>query len=110
MPVRFDDLLHLSTAGVVAEGPVDPGETVVEMCAWVFQRGENDAAATEMTTTGGKLVLSPGRWKLPLAKVGQFDVVPGQAFAVAVALMKDADGKQRVVWWGHPVDLEASRT
>jgi hypothetical protein len=31
--------------------------------------------------------------------------VPGQAFAVAVALMTDSDGNQRVTWWGQPVDL-----
>jgi hypothetical protein len=111
--VRFDDVLGLTgDGGVDAQGPLDPpNETLVELCAWVFQRGDDDAAATEMTTTGGKLqspVGSPPKWRMRLEKVGNVDLQPGDAFAVAVALMKNGAGKQRIVWWGHPVTLRNS--
>ncbi len=111
--VRFDEDLSLTGGGGVdAQGPLDENEEMVELCAWVFQdQGGDQAAATEMTTTGGKLEILPAqsqqsrKWKLPLAKVGNFDLRSGPAFAVAVALMTDPQDKQKVVWWGHPVRL-----
>jgi len=58
--LRFDDVLELKNvpveegeAVIDAMGPLNPSEEVmIELCAWVFQRGEHDAAATEMTTGG----------------------------------------------------------
>jgi hypothetical protein len=117
MPARFDDSIPFFGNKVIAIGPLHPGETVDEVCAWVFQRrGDNDAAATEMTTNRpdpahphepGHFQQIPGvRWLLPMGKISNPTAfVPGQAFAVAVALMTDTGGKQRVTWWGQPVDL-----
>ena len=53
--LRFHDVQELGNAGddavMVARGPFDAAEEqVIEICVWVFQRGDNDAAATEMTT------------------------------------------------------------
>jgi hypothetical protein len=111
--VRFDDVLRLKgDGGVVAQGPLDPqDEELLELCAWVFQRSDDDAAATEMTTTGGHLEFPSGpppKWKMVLGKVGNADLQPGDAFAVAVALMK-IRGNQRVVWWGHPITLVSGK-
>jgi hypothetical protein len=116
MPVKFDQTLDLRAAsskdpgGVDAKGPVDAGEEVKELCAWVFQRqGESDAAATEMSTTGGKLK-QPGAgsdWSMALGKVpedGTFNLEPGPALALAVALMKAGD-KLTVTFWGQTVTL-----
>ena len=115
MPARFDDSIPFFGNEVIAIGPLHPSETVDEVCAWVFQRsGHNDAAATEMTTNRpdpahphDHFQQIPGvRWLLPMGKISDRTAfVPGQAFAVAVALMTDSDGNQRVTWWGQPVDL-----
>jgi len=66
-----------------------------------------------MTHHGHHLVQSEGelevvgdKWTLPLAKVGDELLAAGDAFAVAVAMIRES-GNQRVVWWGHPVRLEA---
>jgi hypothetical protein len=111
--VRFDDVLRLTgDGGVDAKGPIDPNEEMVELCAWVFQRGDDDAAATEMSTTGGHLEFPSGpprKWRMLLGRVGDVDLQPGEAFAVAVALMKNRAGKQRIVWWGHPLTLEEGK-
>jgi hypothetical protein len=112
--VRFDDVLRLAGDGSVdAQGPLDgPNEEMLELCAWVFQRSGTDAAATEMSTTGGHLEFPPGpppKWRMVLGKVGDADLVEGDAFAIAVALLKQ-DGNQRVVWRGHPVTLVGAAT
>jgi hypothetical protein len=115
--LRFDDVLQVDPDGVVvATGPRDAvTDEIVDLCAWVFQRGDDDAASTEMTHDGHHLLLGEGelqvagdQWRLPLGKIGEKALEPGDAFAVAVALLKES-GKQRVVWWGHPVKLEAAR-
>jgi hypothetical protein len=122
MPVKFDQTLDLRAAsyedpgGVDAKGPVDPGEKVKELCAWVFQRqGESDAAATEMSTTGGRLK-QPGEpdgdWSMALGKVpedGTLDLEPGPALALAVALMKAGD-KLTVTFWAQTVTLQEARS
>jgi hypothetical protein len=117
--LRFNDVLDVDQGGgVVAKGPRDATtERIVDLCAWVFQRGDHDAAATEMTHHGEHLVQGGGhleveddRWTLQLAQIGdQAALGPGDAFAVAVALLEEG-GKQRVVWWGHPVKLKAAGT
>jgi asparagine synthetase B (glutamine-hydrolysing) len=125
--VKFDDVWEIPEEGevaVVATGPVDSSkEEIVDLCAWVFQRGDddaeradNDAAATEMTHNGhhlvhgeGELQVEKNKWTLELASVGEGDLSAGDAFAVAVAMINE-DGKQRVVWWGHPVRLENAGT
>jgi hypothetical protein len=114
--VKFDDVLTVGGDGVVAaKGPFDPAtEEIIELCAWVYQRDAsgNEVAATEMTGHHGgegELTVSGDRWNLPLATVGQGDVGPGEAFAVAVAAIKETEtSKQRVIWWGHPVMLNAA--
>jgi hypothetical protein len=121
--VRFDDVLQLKEESVVvvdATGPLDPAEEeIVEICAWVFQRGQQDAAATEMTTgdhhgTAGGTHLESFKdpdgqehWKLPLRQVGDEPLVAGDAFGVAVAMLKvkNQSDEPRVVWWGHPLKL-----
>jgi hypothetical protein len=120
--VKFDDVLTVQEDGaVIASGPVDSSkEDIVELCAWVFQRGDsNDLAATEMThhdehgahhllMGDGELVVEGNQWRLPISTVGEGPLEAGMdAFAVAVAMIKE-DGKQRVVWWGHPVELRAA--
>jgi hypothetical protein len=121
--LRFDDVLELTNDGTVAldaTGPLDrSNEEMVEICAWVFQRGDEDAAATEMTT--GKDHATAGgshlhvftdadgrdRWKLSLRQVGDTPLKAGDAFGVAVAMLKSHQegDKQRVIWWGHPITL-----
>jgi hypothetical protein len=113
--VRFDDELQLSGDGAVdARGQLDPtSEEMLELCAWVFQRGDTDAAATEMSTTGGHLEFPPGpppKWRMELGRVGDAKLAEGDAFAIAVALMRNREGNQRVVWWGHPVTLVGAAT
>jgi hypothetical protein len=108
--LRFDDVLRLiGDGGVIGQGPLDPqDEELLELCAWVFQRSDSDAAATEMTTTGGHLEFPTGpppKWRMELGRVGDGDLQPGDAFAVAVALTRNREGRQRVAWWGHPVRL-----
>jgi hypothetical protein len=116
--LRFHDVLEVDPDGlVIATGPRDSAtDEIVDLCAWVFQRGEHDAASTEMTHDGqhlligeGELAVAGDKWTLPLGKVGDKALEPGDAFAVAVALLKES-GKQRVVWWGHPVKLKAGGT
>jgi hypothetical protein len=123
--VKFDEELTVEDSGVVvASGPFDPAnEEIIELCAWVFQRdaddAANDVAATEMTDHhgnhhhllkgDGELTIEGNHWRLPIARVGQGDLRPGEAFAVAVAMIKEK-GKQRVIWWGHPVMLKAAAT
>lgn len=121
--LRFHDnqeLKPVGTAVMVARGPFDAAEEeIIELCVWVFQRGANDAAATEMTTgkdhhTGGgdhvtfdKDAKGRDRWNMPLRLVGTEKLTPGDAFGVAVAMMKmkKEDNVQRVMWWGHPLKL-----
>ena len=102
--LRFHDeqeLKPVGTAVMVARGPFDAAEEeIIELCVWVFQRGANDAAATEMTTgkdhhTGGgdhvtfdKDAKGRDRWNMPLRLVGAEKLTPGDAFGVAVAKMK----------------------
>ncbi len=128
--LRFDEVLELNKDSAEAAhegkvvldatGPIDQSEEeMIELCAWVFQRGTHDAAATEMTINenhetagGGHLHIVPGedgkdRWQMPLRQVGDAELHAGEAFGVAVALMKmkKEDNQQRVLWWGHPVRL-----
>jgi hypothetical protein len=129
--LRFDDVLELKKAPVEedmpvidAMGPLDGSEEhMIELCAWIFQRGEHDAAATEMTTGkahhetahGGHVEFFDGddgqpRWRLPLRQVGEEQLKPGDAFGVAVAMLRmtNEGDQQRVVWWGHPLTLTAA--
>jgi hypothetical protein len=119
--VKFDPELKVEEDGVVvASGPVNSEqEEIVELCAWVFQRGATDAAVTEMTHQDehgnhhalkgdGELKVDGNTWKMGLARVGKEPMAAGQkAFAVAVAMIKDKkSGNQEVIWWGHPVELK----
>lgn len=118
--VKFDPELTVKKNGVVvASGPVnEKKEKIIELCAWVFQRGATDAAVTEMTHQDehgnhhsfkgdGELKVEENKWRMDLARVGQKSMAAGQdAFAVAVAMIEDLDsGDQQVIWWGHPVEL-----
>ena len=126
--LRFDDVLELKKAPVEegkpvidAVGPLDGSEEhMIELCAWIFQRGEHDAAATEMTTGkdhhetahGNHVEFFEGadgqsRWRLPLRQVGDEPLEAGDAFGVAVAMLRmtNEGDQQRVVWWGHPLTL-----
>src|ERR671931_1893996 len=113
MPVKFDDTLQLTGGGnVMAAGPRDTSDDIKELCAWVYQRqGSDDAAATEMSTTGGKLRQPDAhnpRWEMELGKVpkdGQLELEPGWAHAVAVALIEDGTGTTGVFVWGETVML-----
>jgi hypothetical protein len=121
MPARFDDVIPFFGADVVAIGPLHSGEKLKEVCAWIYQPTTTlgvDVAATEMHFSDDHPHQSVDdthfdqvegvRWLLPLKRIGETgEFVEGQAFAVAVALVLDKDNpdKQRVVWWGQPVDL-----
>jgi hypothetical protein len=116
MPARFDDSLPFSGTAVIAMGPLHPSEGIKEICAWVFQPSDGhhrDAAATEMTTLNRQPFqqVEGVRWLLSLRQVSGADLHAGRAFAVAVALLYElgSPAKERVVWWGQPVDLFASR-
>jgi hypothetical protein len=113
MPVKFDDTLKLTGGGkVMAAGPRDKSDDIKELCAWVYQRqGSDDAAATEMSTTGGELrqpdAQNP-RWEMELGKVpkaGQLELQAGWAHAVAVALIQEGRGSTGVFVWGETVML-----
>src|SRR5688572_12070859 len=128
--LKFDDELEVEGNGVViATGPFDPEvEEIIELCAWVYQRDPNgnELGATEMTEHHGdhhELLRNAegaftvhtgadphdGHWRLPLGRVGQGDLQPGEAFGVAVAMISEtANGNQRVIWWGHPLRLKAA--
>lgn len=123
MPVRFDDSLEwsgaLTNATVNAKGPLLPGDNVKEICAWVYQKnGVNDAAATEMTLTdAARATLTeegkdpfdgsiPERWSLELKQISNASLRNAPAFAVAIALILDASGNEKVVWWGQPLELK----
>ena len=45
---------------------------------------------------------------MPLRLVGTEPLTPGDAFGVAVAMMKmkNEGNVQRVMWWGHPLKLK----
>lgn len=125
MPVNFDDAIAFSGEWVVAIGPEHPREKIREICVWVYQPLEDragDVGATEMTThreehehphfarIGGAREGEPGRWLLPVKKVGNeaYSFRPGRASAIAVALVvEDVDGeeRQRVAWWNQQVEL-----
>jgi hypothetical protein len=114
MPFKFDEVLQLrGDGGVLAAGPRDKSDNIKELCAWVYQRqGSQDAAATEMTRTGGKLKQPNGqhpKWEMELGKVpddGQLELRAGSAQALAVALIQDGRGNLGVLFWGETVDLE----
>src|SRR5262245_6881256 len=130
--LKFDDALTVEGGVVIATGPFDPEkERIIELCAWVYQRDEddrNDRAATEMTEhregvhnrlrhkDHDELGSFKGKddkvhWRLPIGKVGDGNMREGEAFAVAVAMIEDRDKhQQRVIWWGHPVMLKAGPT
>jgi 4-alpha-glucanotransferase len=125
MPMRFDDAIpfgDLEADGywVVAIGPVHPREKIKEICVWVYQPredGKGDAAATEMTTHTEAdhgphfLQIEGQRWLLPLKKISTAPFRSGRAFAVALALIAEREGeeKERVEWWGQPVELQAAK-
>src|SRR5690349_6613533 len=88
MPVNFDNALAFSDEWVVAIGPEHPREKIEEICVWVYQTledGSGDVGATEMTTSHGEhedahfvridgaARGAPGRWLLPVKKVGHPD-------------------------------------
>ena len=138
--LRFKDKLELEKLAanppkpgdvvLVAKGPFEGQDQLIELCVWVFQRGDEDAAATEMTTghhdddhphepgqlptVGGehvKVVDDGGgefHWEMPLRQVGDEALAAGDAFGVAVAMLrpKTDQHQQRVVWWGHPITLD----
>ena len=99
---------------VIAEGPLDVGQTVKEICAWVVQRGadKNDVAATEMTTdssvrAGNAFASVPGKgWILPLRQISTRPLLEGAAFAAGIALLTEADGREKASIWAEVVYLE----
>jgi hypothetical protein len=58
----------------------------------------------------GELKTEGDHWFLKLGKIGNGKMSPGEdAFAVAVAMIEDKrSGNQQVIWWGHPVKLDAA--
>jgi hypothetical protein len=124
MPVNFDDAIPFSGEWVAAMGPEHPQEKIREICVWIYQSLPDcagDAAATEMTThragenelphfvrIDGEEAHDPGRWLLPVKKVGADDFRAGRAHAIAIALIEDVgDGnKPRVEWWNQQVELQ----
>jgi hypothetical protein len=126
MPARFDDEIPFFGADVVAIGPLHSTEKLKEVCAWIYQPSKTldgvDVAATEMHFSDDHPhqgvddthfdQIEGSRWLLPLKRIGETgEFVNGQAFAVAIALVLDTKEakKQRVVWWGHPVELLQDR-
>jgi hypothetical protein len=130
MPARFDDVIPFFGDEVVAIGPLHSGDELKEVCAWIYQPTADagrDAAATEMHfvkphdgivpihdepdddhTAHPHFQQDKGvRWLLPLRRISEAPFAAGPAFAVAIALVVDMEdaSKERVVWWGQPVDL-----
>jgi hypothetical protein len=121
MPVNFYEALpcRLRDGCVAAMGTQHPKDEIKEICVWVYQSSPNDAgdaAATEMSThdhAQGQaphfLQVAGKRWLLPVKKISQADFRAGRAFAVALALVVEdraGEKKERVVWWGQPVELQ----
>jgi hypothetical protein len=136
MPARFDDRIPYffnpaeELDDVIAIGPLHTDDEIKEVCAWIYQPTSvqgRDAAATEMhfghdhdhnqagsiTGPAPPFQQDPGaRWLLRLKRNSKATFKPGQAFAVAVALIFDrnAPDNERVVWWGQPVELFEDKT
>lgn len=127
MPVNFDDAIPFFGDSVAAIGPEHPKEKIQEICVWIYQTrsdGSGDVAATEMTThkpgadqhphflrVDGATSKDPGRWLLPVKKIGKSDshFENGRAVAIAIALVvEEVEGnkKQRVEWWKQQVELQ----
>jgi hypothetical protein len=128
MPVNFDAAIPYFDKWVAAIGPEHPKEKIEEICVWIYQSapdGSGDVAATEMTThepgadehphflrVDGATPETPGRWLLPVKKIGKPDsqFKNGRAFAVAIALViEEGTGKQRVAWWNQQVELQENK-
>jgi hypothetical protein len=127
MPVNFDAAIPFFGEWVAAIGPEHPKEKIKEICVWVYQPapdGSGDVAATEMTThepgpgqhphflrVDGATPKDPGRWLLPVKKIGkpESQFTNGRASAIAIALVVEEVGgvkKQRVAWWNQQVELQ----
>jgi hypothetical protein len=130
MPVNFDNAIPFFGDSVAAIGPEHPKEKIVEICVWIYQSasdGSGDVAATEMTTHGpggdehphflrvdGATPKDPGRWLLPVTKIGKREskFENGRASAIAIALVVETVGgaeKQRVAWWNQQVELQENK-
>jgi hypothetical protein len=103
---------------IVARGPKATDDKIRELCVWVFQRnGDNDAAATEMTTVSRKAFkVTDGDWRLRIGKIkSRIPFQEGPAIALAIALIdhpieRDTEGNptkraQKVLLWSQSVDL-----
>jgi hypothetical protein len=107
---NFDSPIPIDASGkIVPQGPfpIPPGETPVELYAWVTQLsfGGSDAFAAGSTTTFDPTV--PTRWSTPGADHrGKF--VPGPAIAMAVAISTAADGSIVVFNWTETIELIAA--
>jgi hypothetical protein len=117
---NFSDVLNLrpSDGGVDADGPLDAGAHVLEICVWIVQRqpgNGNDAAATEMTTDpSGRAGFfedpltqtADRKWKLPVKHIeASTPLVNGPAFAMALALIEDGSGQRKGQLWAQSVVL-----
>ncbi len=127
MPVitfgKFFETLDLmeSPSGAItisAAGPKSRDEAVKEICVWVFQRnGDDDAAATEMTTVAeGReaFTQSAQKWTLQVKKIeSKIPFEEGPAIAVAIALIDGpTDGRkkaEKVLQWSQSIDLVAEQ-
>jgi hypothetical protein len=115
---NFDSPIPIDASGkIVPQGPfpIPPGETPVELYAWVTQLsfGGSDAFAAGSTTTFDPTV--PTRWSTPGADHhGKF--VPGPAIAKAVAISTvaktDSNGNSTVEFvvfdWAETIELVAA--
>lgn len=137
MPVNFDAAIPYFDKWVAAIGPEHPKEKIEEICVWIYQSasdGSGDVAATEMTThepgpdqhepqpdqpphflrVNGATPKDPGRWLLPVKKIGkpESQFRDGRASAIAIALVVEVVGgieKRRVAWWNQQVELQENK-
>jgi len=124
VPVNFDDAIPFFGDTVAATGPEHPKEKILDISVWIWQSLPDctgDAAATGTAShaigkeehprflrVDGASAHEPGRWLLPVKKIGTAELQEGRAYAVAVARMKDVeDGdKPEVGLWQMQIELQ----
>jgi hypothetical protein len=103
MPHGFDDPLHLvaSTASLQqASGTVNTGETLTWIRVWVIQ--DQQAAAASGRGDGP----FTGTWAVSTTMVTANNFQSGKkAIGIAMALVVEAGGGQRVEWWKDNIKL-----
>ena len=112
---NFDDVLYIGPEGRLSpRGPLKlgAGETLVEVYAWVTQRGLDGTGAFCSAEGGDELVeLGAGKdgpsWTTEVSAEHKGQFLAGWARGTGVTIAKtDSDETPRVFWWEEDIMLE----